>query len=87
MQTTALELPLTAPPWQKPTSVIRVLRRPRPELKRAAGPAMNKPQSKWTVVVAFVLAVVLHVAPVAIVKMQREAPPVESHSLSMTTPR
>jgi hypothetical protein len=77
MHTTALKLPLTVPPWQKPASVIRVLRRPRPEAKRVPGPALNKPQSKWTVLVAFILSVLLHVAAVAIVQVDVDRPPVE----------
>ena len=77
MQTTALEFPLAVPPWQKPTSVIRVLRRPRPEPKRVPGPVLNRPQSKWTVLVAFVLAAILHVAPIAIMEMKPDTPPVE----------
>jgi len=77
MHTTALKLPVTVPPWHKPTSVIRVLRRRRPEPRRVAGPAMNRPQSKWTVIAAVVLAVAFHIAPVAIVEMKLETPPVE----------
>lgn len=77
MQTTALRFPVPAPPWQKPTSVIRVLRRPRPRPKPMPGPAVNRPQSKWTVIVAFVLAVLLHIAPVALVEMKVDMPPVE----------
>ena len=77
MHTTALKFPVTVPPWQKPTSVIRVVRRPRPELGRVSGPALNRPQSKWTVLVAVVLAVILHLAPVAIVEMKLDRPPVE----------
>ena len=42
-----------------------------------AGPALNKPQSKWTVVLAFVLAAVCHVAPVALVEMNRDVQPAE----------
>jgi hypothetical protein len=76
MHTTALKFALTVPPGEKPTSVIRVLRRPRPEPRRVSRPAMNDPQSKWTVVVAFALAVILHVAPFAIVEMKHD-PPVE----------
>jgi hypothetical protein len=77
MHTTALHLPLTVPPWQKPTSVIRVLPKPQPESKRVPGPALIKPQSKWTVVVAFVLSMLLHVAAVAIVEIDLSRPPVE----------
>ena len=77
MHTTALKFPVTVPPWQKPMSVIRVLRRPRPEPRRVSGPALNRPQSKWTVLLAVVLAVLLHIAPVAIVEMKLNTPPVE----------
>jgi hypothetical protein len=88
MHTTALAFPLTIPPWQKPTSVIRVLPRPRPKPRRVPGPAVNKPQSKWTVLVAFVLAVILHIAPVAFVEMNHDVPPVQTtHALNNhTTP-
>ena len=78
MQTTALEFPVTVPPWQKPTSVIRVLRRPRLKPKRVPSAAVNKPHSKWTVLAALILAVLLHVAPVAIVEMKLEGPPLET---------
>ena len=77
MRTSALEFPATRPPWQKPTSVIRVLRRPRPEPKRVPAAAVNRPQSKWTVVIAIVLSVALHIAPVAIIQMSLEERPVE----------
>jgi len=77
MHTTALKSPLAVPPWQKPTSVIRVLRRPRPEARRMLGPALNKPQSKWTVLAAFILSLLLHVAAVAIVQVDLDRPPVE----------
>ena len=75
MHTTALDFPLTVPPWQKPTSVIRVL--PKPEGKRVPAPALNKPQSKWTVVTAFVLSILLHVGAVAVVEMDLDRPPAE----------
>jgi hypothetical protein len=75
MPTTALVLPLTVPPWHKPTCVVRVLPRSRP--RRGPGPAVTRPQSKWTVLAAFVLAVILHLAPVAIVEMSLERPWVE----------
>jgi hypothetical protein len=77
MRTTTLKSGPAVPPWQKPTAVIRVLRRPRPEPKRASGPAVDEPPSKWTVLAAVVLSVVLHIAPVAIVEMKIDAPPVE----------
>jgi len=77
MHTTALHLPLTVPPWQKPTSVIRVLPKPRLVAKRVPGPALIKPQSKWTVIAAFVLSLLLHVAAVTIVQVDLDRPPVE----------
>lgn len=77
MHSTALKFPVAVPPRQTPTSVIRVLRRPRPEPRRMSGPALNRPQSRWTVVAAVVLAVALHIGPVAIVEMKLDPPPVE----------
>jgi hypothetical protein len=77
MHTTALAKPQTVPPWQKPTSVIRVLPRARPESRRGPGAAVTNPQSRWTVIAAFVLAVILHVAPVAILEMKLDTPRVE----------
>ena len=78
MHTTALSFPLTVPPWQKPTSVIRVLRGSQRLRNRIPGPAVIKPQSKWTVLAAIVLAVSLHIAPVAIVEMKVNTLPVET---------
>jgi hypothetical protein len=78
MHATALKLPPAAPPWEKPTSVIRVLRRPRPKTKRGPGAAVSKPSSKWTVLVAFILAIVLHLAPVMILEMTPDRPAVET---------
>jgi hypothetical protein len=91
MHTTALHSPVTVPPWQKPTSVIRVLRRPRPGARRVPGPALNKPQPKWTVVAAFILSLLLHVAAVAVVQVDLDKPPVEiaqsvSNKPVLTTP-
>jgi hypothetical protein len=77
MHTTALKLPVTVPPWQKPTSVIRVLRRPRPVPTRVSAPVMSRPESKWTVVGAIVLAVICHIVPVAIVEMKADRTPAE----------
>ena len=77
MHTTALKLPVTVPALQKPPAVIRVVRWPRPEVRRVSGAALNRPQSKWTVVAAVVLAVILHIAPVAIVEMKLDRPSVE----------
>ena len=76
MHTTTLDFPLTIPPWQKPTSVIRVLRR-RPVPTRVSAPVMNRPESKWTVIAAIVLAVICHIVPVAIVEMKADRTPAE----------
>jgi len=73
MHTTALDFPLTVPPWQKPASAIRVL--PKPEVKRVAGAALARPQSKWTVIAAFVLSILLHVGAVAIVQVDLDRSP------------
>ncbi len=75
MHTTALDFPLTVPPRQKPTPVIGVL--PKSEVRRVAGAALNRPQSRWTVVAASVLSILLHVAAVAIVEMDLDRPPAE----------
>ena len=39
--------------------------------------AVHKPPNKWTVVAAFILAVVLHAGPVVWVEMQQETPSLE----------
>jgi hypothetical protein len=39
--------------------------------------AVYKPPSKWTVVAAFILSLVLHAGAVVLVEMQQERPPVE----------
>jgi len=57
-------------PWKKPPSVIRVTRRKR----KASGPAIYKPLSKWTVVLAFILSIALHLAAVAIVEINSKQP-------------
>ena len=60
--------------------VVRIWRHPtenrlaRPRVVRSA--ARLRPASKWTVVAAFILAVVLHVGPVVWVEMQQEKPSV-----------
>lgn len=77
MHATTLKTGPAVPPWQKPTAVIRLLRRPRPKAKRVSGPAVDEPPSKWTVLAAVVLSVALHIAPVAIVQMKMDTPPVE----------
>jgi hypothetical protein len=75
MHTTTLAFPLTVLPRQKPASAIRVL--PEPQGKRIPGPALNRPQSRWTVVAAFALSVLLHVAAIAIVEMDLDRPPAD----------
>ena len=60
--------------------VVRIRRHPaenrlaRPRVVRSA--ATLRPASKWTVVAAFILAVVLHAGPVVWLEMQREKPAV-----------
>ena len=76
MHSTALHFPLTVPSLQKDTTALHVL--PKPDGKRVAGAALNRPQSKWTVIVAFVLSLLIHVAAVAIVQMDVDRPPVET---------
>jgi hypothetical protein len=39
--------------------------------------AVYKAPSKWTVVAAFILSLVLHAGAVVLVEMQQEKPPVE----------
>ena len=80
MHSTALHFPLTVPPWKKDTTAIRVL--PKPAGKRVAGAALNRPQSKWTVIVAFVLSLLIHVAAVAIVEMDVDRPSVQTTAIS-----
>jgi hypothetical protein len=43
-----------------------------------------KPSSKWTVVAAFILAVVLHAGAVAWVEMQQETRPLEASAPVLT---
>ena len=76
MHSTALHFPITVPPRKKETTAIHVL--PKPERERVAGAALNRPQSKWTVIVAFVLSLLIHVAAVAIVEMDVDRPAVET---------
>jgi hypothetical protein len=77
MQTTTLKTSGVAPDAR----VIRILRPParnRPQRRRVAPfAAVYKPPSKWTVVAAFIFAVVLHAGAVVWVEMQQEKAPVE----------
>jgi hypothetical protein len=50
---------------------------PKPQEKRVAGAALARPQSKWTVIIAFVLSVLLHVGAVAIVQMDLDRQPAQ----------
>jgi hypothetical protein len=77
MQTATLKTSEVAPNAR----VIRIWRPPaanRPQRRHVVPPAaVYKPPSKWTVVAAFVLSVVLHAGAVLLVEMQQERPPVE----------
>jgi hypothetical protein len=74
MHSTALHFPLTVPPWKEDTTAIQVL--PKPQSRRVGTAALNRPQSKWTVIIAIVLSVLIHVAAVAIVQPDVDRPPV-----------
>lgn len=86
MQTTALKSTDLA----RHAHVVRIWRSPtRERLQRSRivpSAAVRKPPSKWTVVVAFILAVALHAGPVVWVEMQQTKPtlkaeaPVRVHS-------
>ena len=74
MQTTALKSSDSA----RHAQVVRIWRSPtsdRLQRSRAVPSAtVYKPPSKWTVVVAFILAVALHAGPVVWVEMQQTKP-------------
>ncbi len=76
MQTTSLNSSEVAPNPQ----VVRIWRSPAAERRhrRTVVPsaAVYKPPSKWTVVAAFILAVVLHAGPVVWIETQQETPSV-----------
>jgi hypothetical protein len=46
--------------------------------------AVHKPPSKWTVVAASILAVVLHAGPVLWVELHQETPPLEVSAPGLT---
>lgn len=48
--------------------------------------AVHKPPSKWTVVAAFILAVMLHAGAVMWVEIQQEEPPSEAVAPALTHP-
>src|SRR4030095_5133847 len=77
MQTTTLRSSEVAPNAR----VIRIWRstaRNRPQRRRVVpSAAAHTPSSKWTVVTAFILSLVLHAGAVVLVEMQQERPPVE----------
>jgi len=74
--------------------VIRIWRSParnrRQRRRVVPSAAAYKPSSKWTVVTAFTLSLVLHAGAVVLVEMQQKRPPVEvgapvlNHSVEVT---
>ena len=66
--------------------VVRILRSPkkiRSQGRRVVpSAAVHKPPGKWTVVAAFVLAVMLHAGAVMWVEIQQEKPPSEANAPS-----
>ena len=75
MQTTTLTNPEVTPN----APMLRVWQPPAEDRRRAVpSAAVYKPSSKWTVVVAFIVAVALHVGAVMWVEMQQNKPPVEA---------
>jgi hypothetical protein len=77
MQTTDITFPRTVPQWQRSPSIIRVVRPRRSARLKMSGAALYTPPAKWTALAAFVLAVALHLAPVAIMEMKLDATRVE----------
>ena len=80
MQTTTLKSSEVAPNAR----VVRILRSPtkiRPHGRRVVpSAAVHKPPGKWTVVAAFVLAIMLHAGAVMWVEIQQEKPPSEANA-------
>ena len=78
MQTTKLQSSEVAPNPR----VVRILRSParnRSQGRRVVpSAAVHKPPSKWTVVAAFILAVMLHAGAVMWVEMPQQKPPSEA---------
>jgi hypothetical protein len=78
MQTTTLKSSEATPN----AHVVRILRSParnRSQGRRVVpSAAVHKPPSKWTVVAAFILAVMLHAGAVMWVEMQQEKTPSEA---------
>ena len=70
--------------------VVRILRSParnRLQDRRVVpSAAVHKPPSKWTVVAAFVLSVMLHAGAVMWVEMQQEKPPSEADAPVLIQP-
>jgi hypothetical protein len=67
--------------------VVRIWRSPagsRSQRRVVPPAAVLKPPSKWTVVVAFILAVVLHAGAVVWVEMEQETPPLEVRAPVLT---
>jgi hypothetical protein len=84
MQTTTLKSSEVAPNPR----VVRILRSParnRSQGRRVVpSAAVHKPPSKWTVVAAFILAVVLHAGPVLWVELYRETSQLEVSAPGVT---
>src|SRR4029077_422231 len=78
MQTTALKSSNGAPN----AHVVRIWRSPKRNRSQrqcvVPSAAVHKPPNKWTVVAAFILAVVLHAGAVVWVEMQQAKPTLEA---------
>jgi hypothetical protein len=72
MQTTTSKSSEAAPTAR----VVRIFRSPRQ--RRVPSAAIYKPEKKWTVVIAFILAVALHAGAVTWVEMQEAKPTLEA---------
>jgi len=70
--------------------VVRILRSPARNRSQGRNDvpsaAVHKPPSKWTVVAAFVLAVMLHAGAVMWVEMEQEKPPSEADASVLIQP-
>jgi hypothetical protein len=73
MQIVDIKSPPRISPRKRSPTVLRVVR----SAYRVPPAAIYRPGSKWSVVIAFILSVALHVGAVAIVEMQARQPSVE----------
>jgi hypothetical protein len=73
MQTVDIKSPPRISARKRSARVLRVVR----SAYKVPPAAIYRPGSKWSVVIAFVLSVALHIAAVAIVEMQSQQPSVE----------